>query len=794
VSAPLLAAAAAPPRRRWREGVGALGFLAVVVLLVLGVNLRRGLNHDEHQFVASAALIARNGLLPYRDFPYFHVPVLSFVDALLFQVTDYLLLAARLFSVVCSGLMLALLLGVALTRLDQLRPAQRLLAGALTVLLLMSTPSFVYTSGRAWNHDLPVLLTMLAACMQGGWLVRRGGSLGWLLVSGLLVGLASATRVSFALVVLPFALAPLLVLPWRERRAWAAVALFGVGVAVGLLPAIFTFLLAPQRFFFGNFTYAQLNTAYYQQAGGAVALSLGQKLAWTAEYVVTQPGNLLLVALALVQLWRVRAHLRVRTAPEVIFGLGVAPFLLLGAFAPTPIQPQYLYALFPWLALLFLAALAYDARPRGVLWGAGIATALAMVLAAPRYGEGAAIVFTPAEWYPLKVHARGEQIAHLVGGERVLTFAPIFVLEGKAPVYPEFVTGPLGWRVAPLLSPAARASAGLVGVDELAADLAQRAPRGVLTGVHDNDAGAEAPLLAYAQDHGYVPIALADAAVLWVSPLAAWGERIRLGAADLPGVPVAPGDELVATFYLMATQPVTQNLNVLVRLVAPDGVSELVRSEGWPWGRPTSTWEVGEVWPDGHMLKIPASATPGPYRVELSFYDPATLEVLGDQPATVGYVVVGDSPSAPPSAPLSAPPSAPPTATLGQFGSCIRLSAADVPAAGWQVGATQPVRLTWQRTAPDCGRYTMFVHLVGANGLVAQRDQEPLQGFYPTNAWLLDVPVTEDYALTLPAALAPGAYQLVAGLYDAATGQRLPLLRDGHPAGDTYPLATVMVD
>ena len=103
---------------------------------------------------------------------------------------------------------------------------------------------------------------------------------------------------------------------------------------------------------------------------------------------------------------------------------------------------------------------------------------------------------------------------------------------------------------------------------------------------------------------GYVPIALPDEGTLWASPLVTWGDTIRLGAADLPKQAVAPGSELLATLHLQAAQPITSNLNVLVRLVDAGG-QELVRSEGWPWGRATSTWKVGEVWPDGHTFADP---------------------------------------------------------------------------------------------------------------------------------------------------------------------------------------------
>ena len=233
---------------------------------------------------------------------------------------------------------------------------------------------------------------------------------------------------------------------------------------------------------------------------------------------------------------------------------------------------------------------------------------------------------------------------------------------------------------------------------------------------------------------------------------------------------MAPGSEVLATLHLQAAQPITSNLNVLVRLVDAGG-QELVRSEGWPWGRATSTWKVGEVWPDGHTFAIPAAAAPGPYRVEVSFYDPTTLALLGDA-ATVGYVVIG----APPAAERRE------AACWRSLATASRCAQADVPA---QAGRPAPRRRSispgWPRR-PTRGRYTVFMHFIGPNGTpVAQGDQEPWQGAYPTDAWLQGVPATDQYRLALPADLPGGEYTLVVGLYDPVTQQRLPLLRDGKP-------------
>ncbi|MBK8049758.1 MAG: hypothetical protein IPK16_23215 [Anaerolineales bacterium] len=559
-----------------------------------------------------------------------------------------------------------------------------------------------------------------------------------------------------------------------------ALAVLAAAGLVGAAPAIYTFAAAPDRFIFGNLTYARLNTAYYQQhSAGQPGMTLLQKLTFTFELVFLQPGNLLILLLAVLELWRVRKSLRLHVAPEIFFGLLLLLSFWVGAYAPTPMQQQYIYPMIPLLLLLFIGALAYDHRPRIPVGVLGVSALLAMVFAAPRYVEGAEIVFDPAEWFPLKVHARGEGLAELVDGKRVLTLAPIYPLEGGAAIYPELVTGPLGWRVAPLLSAEERSQVGLVGLDELAADLASRTPRGVFIGVHDDDATAEEPLLAYATQGRYVPVALPEEGVLWTAPIARWDEQIQLGAVDLPSHPLAPGQSFVATLQLQALTPLVTNFNVLVRIVGSDG-AEVLRQEGWPWGRPTTSWEVGEVWPDGHEFTLPAEIAPGPYKIEVTFYDPATLALVGE-PATAGYIVVDGKGS------TGQKP-------LAKFADGITLQSATAPANGWKPGATQEVRLTWVGVQPERGNYTAFLHLAGPNGLVAQRDQAPLGGFYPTDVWLPGLPVEDRYPLELPNDLAPGTYTLLAGLYDPVTGQRLALLDGAQPSGDAYVVATVQVE
>ena len=215
-----------------------------------------------------------------------------------------------LFSILSSWLTLALIFGMALLWPRTLSLGVRAGLGAATVLLLMTTPSFMHASGRAWNHDFPILLVLGAACIHVAWLKRAartgdkagdGGkepALWWLVASGILVGLAAATRLTFVLAVLAFVPSILLVLTWRSRRSYGAIVLFAAGMAIGSLPALSTCCGWPRRnSCSATLPTRELNTAYYRQAAeeGATA-GLLAKVAKTVELIALQPGNLLLGA------------------------------------------------------------------------------------------------------------------------------------------------------------------------------------------------------------------------------------------------------------------------------------------------------------------------------------------------------------------------------------------------------------------------------------------------------------------------------------------------------------------
>lgn len=96
----------------------------------------------------------------------------------------------------------------------------------------------------------------------------------------------------------------------------------------------------------------------------------------------------------------------------------------------------------------------------------------------------------------------------------------------------------------------------------------------------------------------------------------------------------------------------------------------------------------------------------------------------------------------------------------------------------------QPLRLslTWRTQQKLETNYTMFVHLTAPDGFVkAQQDQPPFNGVWPASQWQPGQLLADRYELELDESIAPGEYLLLAGLYNPATGERVPPV-DG-PAG-----------
>ncbi|MGH2620497.1 MAG: glycosyltransferase family 39 protein [Anaerolineales bacterium] len=522
-----------PPETR-KRGAAVLSIVATLLLIgaasavAYSMAMRLPLSHDEHQFVAGGWLLGKYGMLPYRDFPFHHLPNLLFFYAALGLLSPAPLWNARVLSVVFTAATFALMFQYA-RRGD--RGAGGWAMGGVASCVLLFSPLFEYTSGRAWNHALPTLLSVAAFVVHVRAASQPFRLRGWVW-SGTLLALAVGARATYVLAAVPFLAFILSSQPrgFRFRPTGA----FVVGLMVGLLPSAALFGLAPRQFAYGNLIYQILNTRYRQALGITGAMNLPGKLVYLREDVLSEPaqsllfGSFLIVVAAAALLSRRRPR-----APSREFWLasGVAAFLGLSAFAPTPAFVQYFYAPVPFIALALAIYLVKPGPgfPVGKLL-AGLLVA-AMVLLRIEVLRGIRLIFEPEAWVPAQVHALGVAISERTGEGRLLTLAPIVAVEGGLEIYPELVGGSFDWRVARSFSSDRRAVYGVMAPEDLEAALANRPPAGILVGFElknegfsaNEMGGLERSLEAVADLHGYRLVAIDSPVVttgltLWVAP------------------------------------------------------------------------------------------------------------------------------------------------------------------------------------------------------------------------------------------------------------------------------------
>ena len=101
-------------------------------------------------------------------------------------------------------------------------------------------------------------------------------------------------------------------------------------------------------------------------------------------------------------------------------------------------------------------------------------------------------------------------------------------------------------------------------------------------------------------------------------------------------------------------------------------------------------------------------------------------------------------------------------------------------------GEILQVSLAWETDSPLIKDYTVFVQLLDeANHIVGQRDAWPLT---PTTAWPPGQMVVDRHGLYLEPGTPPTPLRLIAGLYDAATGARVPV----EGGGDFVELGSIL--
>jgi hypothetical protein len=195
-------------------------------------------------------------------------------------------------------------------------------------------------------------------------------------------------------------------------------------------------------------------------------------------------------------------------------------------------------------------------------------------------------------------------------------------------------------------------------------------------------------------------------------------------------------------------------------------------------GYPAPQWSSGRLVSLPTALSIPPDAPPG--RVDLTLElvgaDGQPWKIDGEQHVTLGALTIEERPML---------RRLPRDLTAVEVDFATR-AGDEIGLRGYRIeGRPQPggqlsLHYAWYALSQPGRVYSVFNHLLTADGQrVAQIDGWPQDGLVLTKQWRQGEYIQDSHTLEIPLDAPPGPYQLLVGLYDAATGERMRLSQEG---------------
>jgi hypothetical protein len=255
-----------------------------------------------------------------------------------------------------------------------------------------------------------------------------------------------------------------------------------------------------------------------------------------------------------------------------------------------------------------------------------------------------------------------------------------------------------------------------------------------------------------------------------VSTYASGGGLVVHRSGDLPAA-VETGQSFPLLLFWQAERRPDAVVTARYRLEARRGAATAtaVRPVVDP-AFPPLAWQAGDIWRDELLLPVSpvdeagAALPSGRYAL--------TLALLNDSAEPVGApVVLGDIDITTPNREMTRPEM---EEQLGlALGGVAWLDGYRLDRRALMPGETLTLTLVWKSLAVTQRSFTLFAQLLRDGRVLAQVDRLPGDGARPTTGWLPGEYVLDEVQLTVPPEAAAGPVDLIVGLYDAGTGQRL---------------------
>jgi hypothetical protein len=268
---------------------------------------------------------------------------------------------------------------------------------------------------------------------------------------------------------------------------------------------------------------------------------------------------------------------------------------------------------------------------------------------------------------------------------------------------------------------------------------------------------------------------------------------VRLYDCSLDRDRYAPGDTLRLILDWGALGRLVDDCSVSVKLLDVDGtvLAQQDRALYQTWQ--PEDWLQGGLTLHQYELEIPLDTPLGLYQLQVSLYRPADLFRLFtldeemtpmEEPFSIRVKV---------KPPLEADPLSVQHPVQVNLGDQVTLLGYDVSPEAVQPGQSLDLTLYWQARRRMSKDYTVFTHLVAADGrIVAQQDNQPAEGRYPTSIWDAGEIVVDQYHLTIASDAPDGEYHLEVGMYLLSTLERLKVTSGGEEGQDRVLLDLIL--
>ena len=247
------------------------------------------------------------------------------------------------------------------------------------------------------------------------------------------------------------------------------------------------------------------------------------------------------------------------------------------------------------------------------------------------------------------------------------------------------------------------------------------------------------------------------------------GGQVELLGYNLSSMTFRPGDPLPLSLFWRAESDLDEDYFVLLQLWAEDGTDWTLHQERPAGGSyPTTLWKQEEVVREQLDVRIPADVPSGRYTMVVGLADAGSGEEVGLAP--LAELTVEGRPRT-----FEVPPIQHPLEI--NLGDQVELMGYDLNTTELNAGDTLALTLYWKALAEMDTSYTVFVHILDAeNKIIGQRDSLPGNGTLPTTGWLTGEIIVDQYEIPIQPDVQPGQHVIEVGMYQAETGQRLPVI------------------